>query len=42
MDPPEQKFIPPDQRLRREIFLLNIDRLRKIGVAIYDVIAYVQ
>jgi len=42
MDPPEPKFLVPDQRLNREIFLLNIDRLRTICVGIYDVMQYVQ
>ncbi|ODM89358.1 Multiple C2 and transmembrane domain-containing protein 2 [Orchesella cincta] len=31
MDPPESKFLQGDQKLKRETFLLNIDRLRKIG-----------
>jgi hypothetical protein len=42
MDPPEQKFILPDQRLKRETFLLNIDRLKKIGIAVYDVLQYIE
>lgn len=36
MDPPESKFLLPDQRLKRETFLLNIDRLRKIAATLYD------
>ncbi|CAG7817684.1 unnamed protein product [Allacma fusca] len=42
MDPPEPKFLMPDNRLKREVFLLNIDRLRKIGVGIFDTAQYIQ
>ena len=42
MDPPEPKFLMPDSRLKREVFLLNIDRLRKIGMGIYDIMQYIQ
>lgn len=42
MDPPEIKFLQPDQRLKRETFLLNIDRLRKIAANVYDIAQFAE
>ncbi|CAL8113848.1 unnamed protein product [Orchesella dallaii] len=42
MDPPENKFLQGDLKLKRETFLLNIDRLRKIGAYVYDVAQFIE
>lgn len=42
LDPPQQKYLLPDKRLRRETFLLNIDRLKRIGKAGYEIVQYIE
>ncbi|XP_035701326.1 multiple C2 and transmembrane domain-containing protein isoform X3 [Folsomia candida] len=42
LDPPEAKLLVANQGFRRETFLLNIDRLKRIGIGIYDIIQYLE
>jgi hypothetical protein len=42
MDPPESKYLISNQGFRRETFLLNIDRLKRVGLGIYEVIQYLE